>query len=89
MSDLTLPMQVRGRILVLNVWMDAYLKRCNNLVLNKYCILIYSTTYNMQYYQYPPHHHVTGCTGGLVGAIKFSYFYINVSLLSTTYTSTQ
>ena len=69
--------------------MDAYLKRCNNLVLNKYCILIYSTTYNMQYYQYPPHHHVTGRTGGLVGAIEFSYFYINVSLLSTTYTSTQ
>ena len=70
-------------------WIDAYLKKCNNLVLKKYCILIYSTTYNMQYYQYPPHHHVTGRTGGLVGAIEFSYFYINVSLLSTTYTSTQ
>ena len=55
-------------------WIDVYLKKCNNLVLKKYCILIYSTTYNMQYYQYPPHHHVTGRTGGLVGAIEFSYF---------------
>ena len=58
MSDLTLPMRVRGRILVLNAWMDgwmdAYLKRCNNLVLNKYCILIYSTTYNMHHINIHP-----------------------------------
>ena len=34
--------------------MDAYLKRCNNLVLNKYCILIYSTTYNMHHLNIHP-----------------------------------
>ena len=70
-------------------WIDAYLKKCNNLVLKKYCILIYSTTYNMQYYQYPPHHHVTGRTGGLVGAIELSKlelstWWVKTLLLSVT-----